>query len=364
MAHDIEPICADNIFSSDNFRVDYFAAANPSGALLFTFTQFSNRQLNGFGFAGHFAVNNGFDLISIKSNIDDWYKTFPLNAFDRIDDYLSRQSVRHCHRATYGSSMGGYAAIRFARNVNANIVFAISPQFDIAQSWDRRWGAAAKATGLLHTMSDADICDTCKYVLAYDPFDLDRLHVEKFAEIIPHYSLERIELPYAGHPVVFMLRDFGVLSKISLSVLLGGGEKAFRLTRDIRKDGREKSGLYHYNMALHCLKRKKMKWSERAIGRALKISPLDPQFRLLAAKIAETNNDLDEAILNAALAMSLAPKLPYMVVVLSRLLDRKGLRKLALHHIDNALALDATCDLLVKHRAALIGAAAPARAWL
>ena len=43
---------------------------------------------------------------------------------------------------TYGSSMGGYAALRFARALRADAILALSPQYSIDPAvvpWEDRW---------------------------------------------------------------------------------------------------------------------------------------------------------------------------------------------------------------------------------
>jgi hypothetical protein len=135
-----------NILLLDHVQVDFFPAAIRTGKLVFTFTELSNRELTGLGFAGKFAVANGFDLVAIKSNADDWYQGLPLNTFDLVEQFLNGLPERHTSRAAYGSSMGGYAAILFARDTKADFVLALSPQFDIAQAWDTRWSSHAEKT--------------------------------------------------------------------------------------------------------------------------------------------------------------------------------------------------------------------------
>jgi len=325
-----------SILSLNDFRVDYYQAQAPSGRLLFTFTEFSNRMLDGLGFAGKFAVENGFDLIAIKSSLDDWYQSLPPDTFDLIGNFLADLPERHSLRATYGSSMGGYAAILFASKVSANVAFALSPQFDIGQSWDQRWAKWARIHGPIQTLTREAVRPDCRYVLAYDPMDLDRLHIERFAEVISHDMLHTVKFPCAGHPVGYFLSFMKILKEFSLAVLSGYEIPLFRDTIRARKKAYSD---YYFNLSRHCLKRRKLRWANCAISKAISLAPLNSEYRICAAQIAEGNGDLVGAISHAAFAVATAPWHPHMAATLSRLLQRMGLYGQALHYLDAASSL-------------------------
>ena len=83
------------LYAERNLRVEYFRTSQPTSRLLFTFTEHGNRALDGLGYAGKFALENGFDLVSVKSSLDDWYASLPaeVRAARGLSDSLVRLSV-------------------------------------------------------------------------------------------------------------------------------------------------------------------------------------------------------------------------------------------------------------------------------
>ncbi len=77
------------ILSSDFFQIDFFQAHSDQGKLLFTFSEYESHRLDGLGFGGAFALDNGFDLVAFKSAADDWYQGLPSNSFDLIEQFLA-----------------------------------------------------------------------------------------------------------------------------------------------------------------------------------------------------------------------------------------------------------------------------------
>jgi hypothetical protein len=81
---------------------------------------------------------------------------------------------------TYGASMGGTAALMFAKCLRANGVISLSPQASIdlgTAAFDPRWISDRKA---INGIDDSWLRDAvcAKTYCIYDPmFDLDRKHV-------------------------------------------------------------------------------------------------------------------------------------------------------------------------------------------
>lgn len=127
-----------------------------------------------------------------------------------------REAVKPYRRViTYGSSMGGYAAINFAHRVGATDVIAISPQYSInpkVAPADDRYVAALKRMphGFVYDQPERDWNGIGVNIL-HDPFDdLDAYQVRLAIRDIP---ARLIRLKYAGHPVtqvlsVNSLKDF------------------------------------------------------------------------------------------------------------------------------------------------------------
>lgn len=94
---------------------------------------------------------------------------------------------------TYGSSMGGYAAILGADALNAELCVALSPQFSIdplTVPFERRYDEIATRIGpFIHDLS-CHVSSRCNYVVAYDPTHrLDRRHLSLIEQ---GYSVTRL----------------------------------------------------------------------------------------------------------------------------------------------------------------------------
>ncbi|QIO06987.1 hypothetical protein [Acinetobacter shaoyimingii] len=113
----------------------------------------------------------------------------------------------------YGGSMGGYAAIKYAKPFKMNRVVAMVPQYSInpEEVEDRRYTDFydAETNGDMRIQA-ADISENCEYIIVYDPyFDLDREHYKKIQPLIP--QLHTLHLPYTGHDAIAVLANSALL---------------------------------------------------------------------------------------------------------------------------------------------------------
>jgi tetratricopeptide (TPR) repeat protein len=336
------------IAALDRYQVDYFACPGMSRKLLFTFTELGNRQLEGLGFGGKFALNNGFDLIAIKASSDDWYTGLPGSIFDQIGGFLDSLPYRHHWRATYGSSMGAYAAIMFAARLNADAVLALSPQYDIGLEWESRWVPQSRSIGVMPALQHSDVRAACRYVIAYDPQNLDRRHFELFEKVIPPQNLEPVRAFHAGHPVGYYLNAAGILAGLAIDVL--NGNTPPKVAKVLRA-GRDNYPFYLHHLAVHCRERNKLSWAASIIAKAVKLNPVEPEFYIRAAQIWNQIGAIDKAIGYAATAVALSPRHPHMIAFLAGLLHRKGLHAQALYYIKDAVSLLPESGALIEQLA-------------
>jgi tetratricopeptide (TPR) repeat protein len=328
-------VAARRVYSSEFYRVDFFPSPTSTGRLLFTFTEGYERDLAGLGFAGKFALESGFDLIAIKSRVDRFYHDLPRTAFYCIDDFIAGLDRQPTWRGGYGGSMGGFAAIYFANELELDTVLAFSPQFDIAQDWDRRW--ALQNAGIPHfrPLTRRRVNPACKYVIVYDPYDDDRMHVQRYAKILPAANLVLIRTPFFGHPAHTFLIEMRCIKPLSMAVFSGADAVAERRKAQA---ARSRMPWYFFRLAGHCARTRKFRWAEAAIARALALDPACAEFHISAADIAERQRKFAAGITHARAAVALAPQHPHMRAILARLLLAQGESTQARHHIDHALA--------------------------
>src|SRR5580692_2443694 len=149
-----------------------------SAACVITFDGYTdNRSLDRPGFGEDFFRSRSIDAVHIISRENDWYQHAAMSAVTEIVAELTKPYRRV---VAYGSSMGGYGAIRFGGMAGASVALAISPQFSIdprTVQFERRWKADADRIDFaLERTLRAPFVET-SYIV-YDPLDADRRHAD------------------------------------------------------------------------------------------------------------------------------------------------------------------------------------------
>lgn len=171
------------------------------------------------GFGEEFFLAHGIGAIHVLTRTNRWYQYREMPAALRA----IRAALGTAQRVlTYGSSMGGYAAIRFAGALGADAVLALSPQYSIDRRrvpFERRWLEEQRRIGRTRERA---IESNARVVIAYDPrFAQDRRHIDLIAAEAP---VVRLPLPFGGHPVGGFLVELGLLQPLVLDLLEGGGD--------------------------------------------------------------------------------------------------------------------------------------------
>ena len=335
------------IFKSEDYQIDFYRCALATKCVAFTFSEFSSRTLSGSGFAAKFILENGFDLIAIKSRTDNWYQDLPREALKAINTYLDTLVCLHTWRAGYGSSMGAYGAIAYSKELRLDVVMALSPQVDITKPWDIRWASDGKRIGIMRPIDATTISKTCKYVVAYDPIDTDRRHYELLKSVIAEDRIVPIKVILSGHPSGYFLSASNILKRISLAALTGSD---LTFASDIIREARKSSSLYLFNLAGYCSQKGRHNWAERVISAALKTAPTNAEYNIRASQIFDHLGQTERALTCAALAVACNPRHADMTAVLSLLLNKLKLYKQALHYIEIAISLSPHSKAFVQQK--------------
>lgn len=168
------------------------------------------------GFSEEFLRREGISAVHVLGRGNDWYQYPGVNkALGAVVDGTAG-AVR---RVAYGSSMGGYAALRLGVRAGADAALALSPQWTINPArvpWEQRWASDAARIGWLDAVDGRRIKRLKQAVVAYDPKGDDRRHVDALAEETP---VTRLAIDHAGHPVSTFLAESGLLRPLLVSVL-------------------------------------------------------------------------------------------------------------------------------------------------
>lgn len=310
------------LFRSDNVVVRSVPTANVSRWVV-TFDNYGiARGFDRPAFGEGFLQQSGVSAIHVMGRSEDWYQ------YPEMAEAMAavRQATTGADRVmTYGSSMGGYAAIRFADAAGADAALAISPQYSINPDrapFERRWMQESHRIRWLPEI-DGPIQSGCTPIIVFDPTGDDRRHVDLIAA---ETAITTIDLRHSGHPAATYLSEVGLLGPLVLQALSGALDPAaFR-----REARRRRAECAPY---------------------LSRLAELQPEHRApLAISLARRAN-------------ALAPAAPLAMVALASLLTRSGDHEeaLALHEAASKVT-DRAGNYLVLHAEALVAAGRPLQA--
>ena len=206
------------IYQSENLEVQLSGALSEgNGARLVTFESrnVSNKGKNFKPFGAPLALKFGIPILHVVPSGADWYNYRDMETcMAAIRPHLSSDAF------SYGSSMGGYAAVRFADLLGVDRALAISPQASIQQNrvpFETRWQDDAARIKFRYTDEPSPRRATAWILL--DQMDERELsHARIFEADGPTQILN---VPYGGHPVGPALIEVGLLSAIVESFVKG-----------------------------------------------------------------------------------------------------------------------------------------------
>lgn len=262
----------EELFRSDDIAVRRIGARG--GTVIVTFGSYTNDpSLDRPGFGEEFLARAGLDAIHVINRQNRWYQ-HPER--DEALAAIAAVVARSYRRAiTYGSSKGGYAALRYAVSCGADTAIALSPQFSVnprVAPWEVRWQA-----DVVRTQFNEPPCDPAatQYVF-YDPrVTLDARHVDLIERAGP---VIRIPIPYGGHPVGALLAETGVLQAAIRGIVAGDFDP--RLVRTQVRRERHASQHQLFVLARHCTQRH----PEVAIRLLERAAAIEPESHILSAQ--------------------------------------------------------------------------------
>ena len=175
------------------------------------------------GFGEAFFRSEGVTAIHVLSHANDWFQTSEIHEIIQI---IRKASAAAERLLTYGSSMGGYGALRFAGPIGARAALALSPQFSLdprKAPFETRWSADRRRIRFREEIDGPIMTGPCM-ILAYDPaIAADRRHAELFAAAT---KVTLLPLPRSGHPVGGFLNDLKLLRPLVFNTLDGSFDPA------------------------------------------------------------------------------------------------------------------------------------------
>lgn len=301
------------VFRSENLLVR--GATGFSGEVCFvTFDAFTDyHTLDREGFGQRFFQQNGIDAFHIISRNNEWFQLEELPEACRL---TACSASRYRRVFSYGSSMGGYGAIRFGRWAGAQRAFALSPQFSIDSRkapFEKRWRHQARRTRFIHEGGEKAVAQA---IIVYDPLSVDARHADLFRQIT---EVIDVRLPHCGHPSGPYLAELGLLSS-ALTALAGDALDAMALQREARRRRREAAQFY-INLALRA---RSPRIKAELGARAVQLAPGNAETRAHYAVFAAAAGRRHEALAAMDMAEVLEPGRPHMKVQRSLVYELLG----------------------------------------
>lgn len=280
---------ADELFRSDNVVVRR-VPAGPTDRWVVTFDHYAIGP--GFdrpGFGEAYLRSEGVSAIHVMGRSEDWYQ-YPDMAAALA---TVRTATAGADRVvTYGSSMGGYAALRFADAVGATDALALSPQYSIdprVAPQELRWTQDAKRIRWRPELGGSMSC-SARAVVIFDPTGPDRWHGERIEHDL---GCRAIRLPYTAHPVTTYLADVSLLGPLLKDVLSGDFD-----TRGFQREARQRratSGIYLGELAA-AQPQRKASTALALARRAVDVSPGNYHAQVSLGRLLSRERHHDEAL--------------------------------------------------------------------
>ena len=280
---------ADELFRSSDVVVRRVPAGNDDRWVV-TFDHYGiGHGFDRPGFGEAYLQAQGISAIHVMGRAEDWYQ------YADMDAALTavRQAIAGATRVvTYGSSMGAYAALRFADAVGATDVLALSPQYSIdpqVAPHEDRWLQSIRRIQWRPEMNGPLAC-SARAVVVYDPTGADRWHGDRIRADI---ACEPVLLPHTFHPVTTYLSETGLLTPLITGVLDGSFD-ARTLRREARS-ARAASGIYMGQLAAAQPRRRAE--TALAIARhAVQVSPASYHAQASLSQLLIKEGRHDEAL--------------------------------------------------------------------
>ena len=322
---------SETLFRDDDLMVRR-RAGHGGPCCVVTFDSFSDvGGLDRPGYGEAFLDRSGIDAIHVVGRGNDWYQ-YPQIAAAMAA--VREVTTGYARVVTYGSSMGGYAAIRLAGLAGAHAVFALSPQFSInprVVSWERRWPDSSRRFRDVWESTLAWPGPAEAYV-AYDPRTPDRRHM---ALLRARFDHRPIVLPFTGHPVTGFLAEMGLLQQAILAICADSFDcSAFTRAALAKRDQSSESLLERARSDWRLGRQGRIALLREAVLRA-------PASATAACRLGQQlmrAGQVDEALAMLRRAIELEPGQPYFAWACSFCLEAKGLVDQAVALMEGALA--------------------------
>jgi hypothetical protein len=294
------------LLDDDHVRIEHWLRGSEGATLAVTFDPLLYLWTKP-PFGHEFFAKQTIDVVSVRKKSEHFYQPLSRQAFEAA---MAPLLPHYARVVCYGSSLGAYAALYFARDLPWTVI-ASSPRVSVhpaygAKVWQQR-------CDYQHEPFRPDVPARCDAIIFYDPRDaIDRRYIE--GEVLPQFARAQVvRVPFAGHPANQFLGDIGFIAPYVRAVVAGTETPALQ-----RRALRSRSAMYHQVLALACVQHGHVAWADALVQRALQ---LDAR-RMLAhrtlglVRLAQQRWSDAQAALETALTFD--PHDPYSMALLKK----------------------------------------------
>ena len=160
----------------------------------------------------------GWDGLHIMPKVMDWYQAAEVwqffNTLQNTGFFDGYKSV-----VTYGCSMGGFAALAFAKLAGATRVVALQPRTSLREAvpW-HSYHSARMSYNRVGPRADAlnGLAAGTEVLIFADP-----LHKRDWAHASRVTSAEIYRVPFAGHNIPLLFKESGIMGEVSRQAISG-----------------------------------------------------------------------------------------------------------------------------------------------
>jgi tetratricopeptide (TPR) repeat protein len=320
------------VFRNENYMIEFHRTTLKAKGLVHTFTPFMFANLDNSGYAVAFLLNSGFDVVAFKCNDNAWYQGLPPDALQSA----ARLSTGYAFVATYGSSMGGYAAIAFSRALGANLALALAPQYSIDEDFDTRWQDSARKIPQWTYRIDPGTAGGDALVVIYD--DKNRLEcaqIEKLKQAVSFKRISEVKATFSGHPPGQFLNQTGILKSVIAQALDGRTAIEISYSWSLLR----RSEIYLKNLGNHAVDLGRLPLAGLCFSRLVGMAPENAGYQYRRGWIALRAGHTAEAVDPSERAVALAPGIALYRHHLGNVLQRVGRLDEAVAHCRQAVAI-------------------------
>jgi hypothetical protein len=249
------------LLDDEHVRIDHWQRGSEGGTLAVTFDPLLY-LCDKPPFGHEFFAKQAIDVVSVRKKAEHFYQPMSRAAFQAA---LAPLKSRYARVVCYGSSLGAYAALYYARDLPWTVI-ASSPRVSVhpvygAKAWQQR-------CAFRHERFRPDAAARCDAIIFYDPRDvIDRRYID--GEVLPQFARAQVvRVPFAGHPANQFLGDIGYIAPYVRAVVAGTERPTLQ-----RRAHRARSATYHQVLALTCVQHGHVAWADALVQRALALNP-------------------------------------------------------------------------------------------